>query len=97
MNHNLPKVFTLNNNTNLEDNNVKKTVCNRCYEVENKKNINQIINDIFNSNSFVYKKVARVDTIHGSNMVTIVGKSGNYLVTLEQGNILINDITNISI
>ena len=58
-------------------------------------NINQKINQIFNSPRYVYK--ASVDIVLKSGKVTknIVGKNGNYLITLENELIPISDIVDI--
>lgn len=92
----LPRVY---HNIDVSDVNSanKVVVDSRCHDKEKSKNINQIINNIFTSSSFVYKKTARISTKNGSMVATIVGKSGNYLVTLDHGNININDIIDIVI
>lgn len=95
MNSGLPNIYHGHING---DNNMTNDVVKRCYDVSNKPNINTKINDIFKSNSFVYKKIAKIDLKDGtSKVVTIVGKSYNYLITLDHGNININDILNITI
>ena len=95
MNSNLPNIY---HGHIKEDNNMTNDVVKRCYEKEYKPNINSKINDIFKSNSFVYKKTAKIDLKDGSSkVVVIVGKSYNYLITLDHGNINIDDILNITI
>ena len=75
--------------------NMTNMVINRCYE---KEDINIKIKEVFNANNFVYKKNAVITLNNGTNLnVSIVGRSGNYLITLDHGNILISDIKNISI
>ena len=75
--------------------NMTNMVINRCYD---KEDINLKIREIFNSNNFVYKKNAYITLNNGTNLnVSIVGRSGNYLITLDHGNILISDIKNITI
>ncbi|MBO4246036.1 MAG: hypothetical protein J5892_04830 [Bacilli bacterium] len=75
--------------------NMTNMVINRCYE---KEDINIKLKEVFNANNFVYKKNAVITLNNGTNLnVSIVGRSGNYLITLDHGNILISDIKNISI
>lgn len=97
MNNNLPNVY---HGSVTSDSNMSREIINnkRCYEKEITPNINAKINNIFKSNTFVYKKVAKITLKDGtSKIITIVGKSGNNIITLDQGNININDILNITI
>ena len=94
--NNLPNVYhgVVSNDSNM----IREVIDKRCYEKEIGPSINEKINNIFKSNSFVYKKVAKVSLKNGtSKIVTIVGKSGNNIITLDHGNININDILNITI
>ena len=95
MNNNLPNIYRgiINDDNNMDNNTIK-----RCYDKEPMPNINSKINSIFKSNNFVYKKTAKVDLKDGSSkVVTIVGRNYNYLITLDHGNINIDDILNITI
>ena len=97
MNNNLPNVY---HGSVTSDSNMSREVISnqRCYEKEVPQNINTKLNNIFKSNTFVYKKIAKVTLKDGSSkIITIVGKSGNNIITLDQGNININDILNITI
>ncbi|MBR2857618.1 hypothetical protein IKE96_00085 [bacterium] len=65
--------------------------------VEKKKNINQKINEIFNSPKYVYK--ADVEIKLKDKIVTkrIVGRNKTYLITFENELIPISDVIDISI
>ncbi len=95
MNNKLPNIYHGNI---AEDNNMINDTVKRCYDKEVIPNINSKINSIFTSSNFVYKKTAKIDLKNGTSfIVTIVGKGNNSLITLDHGNININDILNITI
>lgn len=66
-------------------------------EVEKEKNINvyEKINQIFASVHHVYKSNVLIKTNKGELKTTIVGKSGNYLLTLNGDKINMLDIVDI--
>lgn len=60
-----------------------------------KKNINQKINDIFNSSSYVYKADVLIKTKNGDISKRIVGRNSTYLITMDNELIPISDIIDI--
>lgn len=94
MNNDLPKVYQ-NMNVNVSNNTESCLISNRCYEKE-RKNVKELISKIFNSSSFVYKKVVKITLSNGNSFIaTVIGKNGNYLITMDHGNILISNIIDI--
>lgn len=96
----LPKVFhnkldkQINNNEKVYySNNDNSTQTPE--ENTNKKNINQIINKIFSSSNYVYK--ANVEIILKDRTITkrIIGRNKDYLITMDNELIKINDIIDI--
>jgi len=90
----LPKVFSkpiekeLRNNTDL--------FYSRLLEPKkDTKNLLKEIDAIFKSPNFVYKSKVEVTTKDGILETTIVGKSGNSLLTMDGKQIRITDITDI--
>lgn len=59
------------------------------------KNINDKINDIFNSPKYVYKADVIITTNDGEQIKKIVGKNGNNLITMENELINIDTINDI--
>ena len=59
------------------------------------KNINQKINTIFKSSNYVYKVVVKIYFEHGSEIKKVVGRNKNYLITIENELIPINEIVDI--
>jgi hypothetical protein len=98
MKQDLPKVFA--NKINKKLNNTQEI-----YYQDNFKNnnihdirsVNKKISDIFNSNNFVYKSNVKITT--KDNIITkiIVGRKNNYLLTMDNEAININDIIDIEI
>ncbi len=60
-----------------------------------KKSISKKISDIFNSLDHVYKSDVKITINDRSFIKTIVGKKNNYLLTMDNESININDISNI--
>lgn len=95
MNKDLPKVYAspinkvLNNNKEVFVSSDKE---NRSIKSEN---IPQKINEIFASIHHVYKSKVRITTNNDDFITTIVGKTGNDLLTLNGEKININDIVDI--
>lgn len=97
MNNNLPRVYanpinkTLKNNleyyiSSSNDNNL------RSYN----QNVPRKINEIFSSSNHVYKSRVLIKLLNNRELeTTIVGKTGNYLLTLNGDKISINNIANI--
>ena len=53
------------------------------------------INRIFNASDFVYKKEVEIETDRGISTKTIVGKTSNSLLTIDNENIPISEIRDI--
>ncbi len=99
----LPKVFR-NNNTGVVKNNIEQY-----YSKEDNLKINlelsndnmkpiiikKKINDIFNSNSFIYKVNVIITTIDGDKECTLIARNNDSLLTLNNEKILISDILDI--
>ena len=104
----LPKVFvnkTSNKNVNNEQvfysndisgvNNVSKTLDSS--NVVNNLLVQKKINDIFNSPNFVYKvKVNVVLKDEGEKVLTLISKTNDSVLTIDNKTILIKDILQIS-
>lgn len=97
----LPKVFAnkidkkIENNKSyyISKNEEKEEISNRTYKIE--KNINQKINEIFTSPSYVYKADVIITTSEGNMEKRIIGKDGNNLITIDNEFISIDKIIDI--
>ena len=64
--------------------------------VDNEKNINGKIRDIFNSPSYVYKSDVNITLNDGTNLKkTIIGRTNNSLITIDDELIDVSKITQI--
>jgi hypothetical protein len=81
------KVFHSSNSN--ESNNVRN-------DKLNNKNVNQKINDVFNSSNYIYKADVELK-LEGKGLVTkrIVGKNANYLITIDNELIPISSVLDI--
>lgn len=97
MDKQLPKVYhnkinkKLNNNTQYfssseKPNNIKN---------KNPKNIRKKINDIFSSPNYIYKANVTITTKDQTINERIIGRNKNYLITMDNKTILIDDIIDI--
>ena len=94
----LPKVFAnkidkkINNTQDVyyEDNN-------RSSGLRDGRSVNKKIADIFNSTNFVYKSSVKITTRDKVISKTIVGRRGNYLLTMDNEAIDIDEIIDINI
>lgn len=103
MNKKLPNVF-VNKNTGVVKNN-KETYYSKEDSISNSeslssKNIKMImvrkkINDLFNSDNFVYKVNAVITTGEGDRECTLIAKSNDSLLTINNESIPISDIIDI--
>ncbi len=59
------------------------------------KNINQKINDVFNSSRYVYKADVEITLKDGVVTKRIIGKNANHLITIDNELIPISDIVDI--
>ena len=66
-------------------------------KLKNKKNINQKINEIFRSKSYIYKADVEISLKDETVSKRIVGKNNKYLITIENELIPISDILDIKI
>lgn len=93
----LPKVFQNNVNKEFKNNNSVFYSRNAITEdeVKESKNILQKINDIFSSPNYVYK--ANVEITLKDKKITkrIIGRNKNYIITMDNMLIPINDILDI--
>jgi len=91
---NLPRVFAKPIEKDLKNN--KDLFYSKLLEDRNEnKNILKEIDNIFHSKDFVYKRKVEITTKDGKKEVSIVGKSGNNLLTLDGLVIKITDILDI--
>lgn len=59
------------------------------------KNVNQKINEIFNSNSYIYKADVKITLKSGTVTKRIVGRNATHLITIDNELIPITDIVDI--
>lgn len=96
MKNNLPRVYANPINKELK-NNLDYYVSNTNEERSiNSENVPRKINEIFASPNHVYKSRVRIRLFDNQELeTTIVGKTGDYLLTLNGDKISINNIANI--
>ena len=96
----LPKLFKNNNVTNNNQN--KVSINNNTENIELKKaindnNIDKKINNIFNSPKYVYKANVKIITKDNKELKkTIIGRTNNSLITLDDELIDVNNILEIN-
>lgn len=96
MNKDLPSVFA--NKIEKKLNNTQDIYYEKETREERNKDVrsvNKKIADIFNSINYVYKKKVEIKTKNQTLIKTIVGRKNNYLLTMENELININDIIDI--
>lgn len=59
-------------------------------------NINKKINEIFSAPTYVYKANVEIKTNNSTFTTKIIGRNKNYLITLDNKTIPINDIVDIN-
>lgn len=59
------------------------------------KNVNQKINEIFNSNSYIYKADVKITLKSGTVTKRIVGRNATHLITIDNELIPITDVVDI--
>lgn len=95
MEKDLPKVFAnpinkvINNNLDVYYND------RTAKEIKHDIDVPKKINEIFASTTHVYKSKVKITTASDILETTIIGKSGNYLLSLKGDKISINDIQDI--
>lgn len=62
-----------------------------------KKSITEKINSIFSSKGFVYKSKVRIELLKETKICTLVGRTANTLLTMENETIPISDIVDIEV
>jgi len=92
----LPKVFA--NKIDKRINNTQDIYYedNRSSGLRDARNVNKKIADIFNSTNFVYKSSVKITTRDRVISKTIVGRRGNYLLTMDNEAIDIDEILDIN-
>ena len=101
----LPNIFAKRINKKIENNyniSVTKESNNLKLNQESKnkiiaKNVNQKINDIFASPNYIYKADVIISKKDGEIQKRIVGKNKNYLITINNELIPINEILDIKL
>lgn len=98
MNKKLPKVFQNQINKNINNNekyyysaNNKKNK----NEINEPKNIRKIINSIFLSPNYIYKANVIIKTKNAEYETKIIGRNKEYLITMDNKTIKIDDIIDI--
>lgn len=97
----LPGVFAnkidkkINNNESVFYSNEERTVETSAKKVKLEKSVIQKINDIFKSRDYVYKAKVVISLKDKTIEKIIVGKNNNYVITLENELIPIQDIIDI--
>ena len=104
MNKKLPNVFA-NKNTGIVNNNKEmyyswEEINKRNLESDTDKSIKSIIirkkiNDLFNSENFVYKVNVVITTMDGDKECTLIAKNNDTLLTINNESISINEIIDI--
>lgn len=98
MNKKIPKVFE--NHVESDGNNERvyyseKSDINVDNSLDETKNINQKIKDIFNSSSYVYKADVQIKLKSGWCSKRLVGRNSSNLITMENELIPISDVLDI--
>lgn len=90
----LPNIFKgkAPNNVNQETTIIGKEI------IENEKDVNTQIKDIFSSNNFVYKAETQITYMSGEVVKkTIIGKTNNSLITMDDELIDVSKISKIEL
>ena len=93
----LPKVFA--NKIDKKINNTQDIYYeenNRSGGLRDSRSVNKKIADIFNSTNFVYKSSVKITTRDRVITKTVVGRRGNYLLTMDNEAIDIDEIIDIN-
>ena len=98
----LPEIFVNNINKKIshndevyysyKDNNTNDEIITKKYSLNEMQNI---INDLFKSNDFIYKKKFHIKTTNMEGDFIIISKSYDYLLTIDGNKIFIKDILEI--
>ena len=98
----LPEIFVNNINKKIshndevyysyKDNNTNDEIITKKYSLNEMQNI---INDLFKSNDFIYKKKFHIKTTNMEGDFIIISKSYDYLLTIDGNKIFIKNILEI--
>jgi len=94
----MKKLPELYKNNNMHPKNNNKTVCylnNKEVRNDSKPTILEELNSIFNGLGYSYNIPVIIETKNGKIHTSLVTKSKNYVVTIDNQTILISDIINI--
>ena len=95
----IPKVFQNNIDKDISNNDKYYYSANKSdiiNKVDKPKNINKKINEIFASPTYVYKANVEIKTNNSTLSTKIIGRNKNYLITMDNKTIPINDIIDIN-
>ena len=95
----IPKVFQNNIDKDISNNDKYYYSANKSEiinKVDKPKNINKKINEIFASPTYVYKANVEIKTNNSTLSTKIIGRNKNYLITMDNKTIPINDIIDIN-
>lgn len=95
----LPKVFR-NNKVVKPNNNMDKFYSKGNSNIEINDNLKKVllnkkIEDLFNPKTFIYKVKAAITLSNGDKEVTLIKKTNDYLLTINNEKLMINDIVDI--
>ena len=95
----IPKVFQNNIDKDISNNDKYYYSANKSEIiniVDKPKNINKKINEIFASPTYIYKANVEIKTNNSTFTTKIIGRNKNYLITMDNKTIPINDIIDIN-
>ena len=97
MNNKLPKVFANPVDHKIKNNNEFFSTINNSSVINevNREEVIKKINNIFASRNYTYKLNFKIRTKSGVVEKRIIGKNDNYLITLDNDKILIDEIEDI--
>ena len=94
----LPKLYK--NKSNIPNKNQEKVSIGKAEEIENvvvNENVDKQISNIFNSPKYVYKSDVKIIKKDGTELKkTIIGRTNNSIITIDDELINVNDILEIS-
>lgn len=101
MNNKIPKIY-VNKSKKPNNNKIVFYSYKEPYIIEENDNMSKdeilnILNNIFKSNDFVYKKKIFIKTKYDSGYYNIISKNIDYVLTLDNKRIYINDIVKIEL
>lgn len=89
------KVYFSKNETSKKEYEERKTTTSEIIKGLNNKNIEQQIQEIFNSDNYIYKADVEIVTKDSTITKKIIGRNSNYLITMDNELIPISDIKQI--